>query len=160
MKKRLLIGWTSGVLFGVGLVISGMTDSANIKAFLDVTGDFDPKLALVMAGAVCVYAVAIRLPRRSGASGPMSASSIGAKRVDVPLVVGAGVFGVGWGLGGYCPGPSIVALGFGGTAIVVYVVAALAGILLSDAARAALSRATARTSEAVEQGEVTGASGA
>jgi uncharacterized membrane protein YedE/YeeE len=152
MKKRLLIGFTSGVLFGVGLVISGMTDPANIKAFLDVTGDFDPKLALVMAGAVSVYAIAIRLPRRDAPSGPLSA------RIDLPLVAGAAVFGVGWGLGGYCPGPSIVALGFGGTAVVVYVVAALAGILLSDAARAAYSRATARAREPIEQGEVAEAS--
>jgi uncharacterized membrane protein YedE/YeeE len=150
MKKSVLAGWTSGVLFGVGLVLSGMTDPANIKAFLDVTGAFDPSLALVMAGAVFVYGIAIRLPRRE-AGGPVSAS-MGVKRIDVPLVVGAGLFGVGWGLSGYCPGPSIVALGFGGVGVVVFVIGMLTGVLLSDVARAWFGARSPSASELVEQG--------
>jgi uncharacterized membrane protein YedE/YeeE len=157
MKKSVIASWASGALFGAGLVISGMTNPANIKAFLDVTGDFDPSLALVMAGAVLVYAIAIRLPRRDAANGPISVST-GTRRVDLPLVVGAGLFGVGWGLSGYCPGPSIVALGFGGAGVVVFVVASLAGILLSDVARTALGHGSPRTTAQVEQGEVAKAS--
>ena len=153
MTKKVIVGLVSGALFGVGLVISGMTKPTNIKGFLDVTGDFKPNLALVMAGAVFVYAVAIRLPRRAAVTTPVSLSRP-AKRVDVPLVVGAAVFGVGWGLSGYCPGPAIVAIGFGGAGIVVFIGATLAGVFLADGVRAGLGAGSSRASEPVEQGEV------
>jgi uncharacterized membrane protein YedE/YeeE len=99
-----------------------------------------------MAGAVLVYAVAIRLPRRDASNGPMSAS-LETKKVDLPLVAGACLFGIGWGLSGYCPGPSIVALGFGGAGVVVFVAATLAGVLLSDVARACFGGRATSTSE-------------
>lgn len=131
MRRVLLAGLVSGALFGAGLVISGMTDPGNIQAFLDVMGDFRPTLALVMVGAILVYAVAIRLP--TGATRRRPFASIGpSARVDARLLVGAALFGVGWGLGGYCPGPSLVALGAGQYGAVVFVGMSIVGLLLGE----------------------------
>ena len=125
----------SGVIFGLGLVVSGMTDPANIIGFLDVAGDFRPSLALVMAGAVGVYAVAIRLGGRS-----FRVSIAPGARVQPALIAGAAIFGVGWALAGYCPGPALVALGAGRPSAVIFALASVAGMALADVARGALSR--------------------
>jgi uncharacterized membrane protein YedE/YeeE len=139
----------SGALFGAGLVISGMTDPANIQGFLDVMGDFRPNLALVMVGALVVYGVAIRRFRATSLTEQGRPT-----RIDGPLLVGAGVFGVGWGLGGYCPGPSVVAVGAGRLGAGVFVAASIAGLFLADALRATLERKGRQEPGAVDPGEV------
>jgi uncharacterized protein len=103
----------AGLLFGIGLCLSGMTDSRKVLAFLDLGGAWDPSLAFVMGGAVAVALVAFRIAARRGASlsgGPFHLPV--AKATDARLIGGAVIFGVGWGLVGLCPGPAIANLGF------------------------------------------------
>jgi uncharacterized membrane protein YedE/YeeE len=121
----------AGALFGAGLVISGMTRPARILGFLDPLGGWDPSLAFVMAGAVAVYAVAYAAIRRRARPWfevrfhvPVRAD------IDAPLIAGAAVFGIGWGLGGLCPGPAIVAVAGGSTSALAFVLAMLAGMHL------------------------------
>lgn len=130
-RSRVALGIAAlaGVMFGAGLVISGMTQPARIVGFLDPLDGWDPSLAFVMAGAVAVYAVAHAVIRRrarpwfgAGFDVPVRAG------LDARLVVGAAVFGVGWGLGGFCPGPSIVAAAGGSASALVFVLAMLAGM--------------------------------
>jgi uncharacterized protein len=121
----------AGALFGAGLVVSGMTEPAKVIGFLDVFGSWDPSLAFVMMGAIGVHALAYRAIRKRPA--PVIAESFerpSARPVDARLIGGAALFGVGWGLGGYCPGPSIVALGTFAPGVVVFVAGLVAGSLL------------------------------
>jgi uncharacterized membrane protein YedE/YeeE len=129
--RRAAVVFGAGLLFGAGLVVSGMTDPRNVVGFLDFAGRWNPKLAFVMAGAVGVHALLLRLhARRRGAA---ARSGPGARaRIDAPLVCGAAIFGVGWGLSGYCPGPAITALGFGLPAAFGFVAAMIAGARLGD----------------------------
>jgi uncharacterized protein len=142
--KRLSIVLAAGALFGLGLVISGMTDARNVIGFLDFTGDWKPQLAAVMAGAVGVHAVLLRLLRRKVAvgSGPPDAADCAvlpspsaksglAGLADRRLLAGAAIFGIGWGLSGYCPGPAIVSLGLGAGGAFAFMAATIAGILLA-----------------------------
>jgi uncharacterized membrane protein YedE/YeeE len=141
--KSTWIGLAAGVLFGFGLVVSGMTDPRNIISFLDFTGHWNPNLAFVMAGAIGVHASLLYVTRRreraaGGAPSPPGAEECGEPsavaaegRVDGTLITGAAIFGVGWGLSGYCPAPAIVSLGFGSSGSVVFVVASLFGIMLA-----------------------------
>ena len=125
----MLVAFLAGLTFGIGLIIAGMTDPAKILGFLDVAGNWDPSLALVMAGAIAVGLIAFALARRriSSALGlPMQSSAGGT--IDVRLVGGSLVFGLGWGLAGFCPGPAIVALGAGYGKAAVFVAAMLAGM--------------------------------
>ncbi|HVW26488.1 MAG TPA: DUF6691 family protein [Polyangiaceae bacterium] len=131
MKRALVTAWLAGFVFGVGLVISGMTTPANVQGFLDFAGSFRPALALVMAAAVLVYAVAIRLPPKSRVVSLAPRAGL-----DRRLIIGSAVFGIGWGLGGYCPGPSIVAAGAGRLDAIVFVACSSIGILCADALRA------------------------
>lgn len=127
----------SGLLFAIGLAVSGMTRPTKVLGFLDVSGHWDPSLALVMAGAVAVYAVAFRMSRRMPR--PIVAGKFigpAAARIDVPLVLGALIFGAGWALAGYCPGPAIAALGAGIPKIGFFVPAMIAGMWLGRAIRA------------------------
>jgi uncharacterized membrane protein YedE/YeeE len=120
-----------GALFAFGLVLSGMTQPAKITGFLDFAGAWDPSLAFVMGGAVGVYFVANRLVRRRRK--PLFGDGfppLPATRVDARLLAGALLFGVGWGLGGFCPGPALVSGGAGATAALWFVPAMLAGMLL------------------------------
>jgi uncharacterized membrane protein YedE/YeeE len=122
----------AGALFGAGLVVSGMTEPAKVIGFLDVFGSWDPSLALVMVGAIGVHALAYRAIRKRPA--PVIAESFErppARPVDARLIGGAALFGVGWGLGGYCPGPSIVALGSLAPGVIVFVVGLVVGSLLA-----------------------------
>lgn len=108
--RTLLLSFVCGLLFAVGLVVSGMTLPTKVTGFLDVTGQWDPSLAFVMGGAVVVNAILYRLTRRRAS--PLFAVSFSMPKrsdIDPRLVVGAIVFGVGWGLGGMCPGPAITA---------------------------------------------------
>jgi len=124
-----IAGLVAGILFGVGLVIAGMTQPAKVMAFLDFTGDWDPSLALVMGGAIAVYAPAYRYFTKLRT--PSFAESYLLplqSQLDGRLLTGAALFGVGWGLAGYCPGPAIVAVGTGGTSALVFALAMLSGM--------------------------------
>ena len=130
----------SGVVFGVGLVVSGMTNPAKVLGFLNLFGDWDPSLMLVMVGAIGVHSLLLRLILRR--KSPLAAESFAVpavRRVDARLVIGSAVFGVGWGLSGYCPGPAVVALASGSVSVLVFVAALLCGSFLAarlDAERA------------------------
>lgn len=123
---RVVVAFASGLLFGAGLLVSGMTRPAKVIAFLDPLGAWDPSLAFVMAGAVAVYALAVRSRPRAPLAAPLF-SVPPPPRIDRALVFGAAVFGVGWGLGGYCPGPSVVSLAAGGVGVLAFVGAMLLG---------------------------------
>ena len=139
-----LAGLFSGALFGVGLAVSGMAQPAKVLGFLDVSGQWDPSLAFVMAGAIAVYAPLYRLLLRT--TKPLYVQTfvvaIGG-RIDARLLVGAGVFGVGWGLGGYCPGPALVSAGTGAQQGLVFTLAMVAGMFVFEVhdRRAAVARA-------------------
>ncbi|MBK9037237.1 MAG: hypothetical protein IPL61_39345 [Myxococcales bacterium] len=120
-----------GGLFGAGLLLSGMTDPAKVVGFLDVSRSWDPSLAFVMGGAILVYAPLMRLVQRWRKTPWVdTAFHLPSRRdIDAGLVVGAAIFGVGWGLGGLCPGPGVVAAASGSTTGVLFVVAMLVGML-------------------------------
>ncbi len=124
----------AGAMFGVGLAVSGMTRPEKVIGFLDLGGAWDPSLAFVMLGAIAVHFVAYRLVRRGGS--PLFEGKFHVptrEDIDKRLVLGAAVFGVGWGLGGFCPGPGIVASAAGSPAAIAFVVAMTVGILIEDA---------------------------
>jgi uncharacterized protein len=124
----------TGALFAIGLAISGMTKPSKVINFLDITGAWDASLALVMAGAVCVYAIGYRLIRKRAS--PIFDTAFHLPRredIDVKLVLGAALFGVGWGLGGFCPGPGLVAAGGGVTGALVFVGGMTVGMLVQHA---------------------------
>ena len=124
-----IFAFVAGFVFGLGLIVAGMVNPAKILGFLDLAGKWDPSLALVMAGAIAVGLVAFALARRRTVSAlglPMQLPS--ASTLDAPLVGGSLVFGIGWGLAGFCPGPAIVALGAGYAKAAVFVVAMLLGM--------------------------------
>ena len=111
----------AGLLFGIGLWLSGMANPHKVLGFLDVTGNWDPSLLLVMGGAVAVTLAAFRpIIRRKNLS-------FGKKDVDLPLVAGAAIFGIGWGIGGWCPGPALTSLAGLGADAIVFVAAMVAG---------------------------------
>ena len=122
-----------GTLFGIGLAVSGMTDTAKVLGFLDLFGDWVPDLAFVMGGAVCVTLVAFRFivkRDRSLLGEIMSLPKTTA--IDARLLSGAAIFGIGWGVYGYCPGPAISALGYLQSNTVIFVVAMLVGMGLAN----------------------------
>lgn len=119
-----------GLVFGLGLILAGMANPAKVLAFLDLAGDWDPSLALVMGGAIAVASGAFVLAGRRARSllgAPMQIP--GRRDLDRRLVVGSLAFGVGWGLAGFCPGPALVALGAGLPQAVIFVAAMLVGML-------------------------------
>ena len=121
--------WLAGLVFGVGLIVSGMANPAKVLGFLDLGGAWDPSLALVMAGAIGVAAVAFALARKRTMSMLGGAMKLpGSRDIDRRLVIGSALFGMGWGLAGFCPGPGLVALGMGEQKALVFVVAMLAGM--------------------------------
>jgi uncharacterized membrane protein YedE/YeeE len=127
---RALAGLGSGVLFGVGLALGGMTRPAKVLAFLDVTGAWDPSLAFVMLGAIAVFAPLYRLIRRKR---PLFASEFvvaPTTPIDAKLIAGAALFGIGWGAVGFCPGPALVSAGSGAPAALVFGACMLGGMLL------------------------------
>jgi uncharacterized membrane protein YedE/YeeE len=124
----------AGLLFGIGLLISGMTDPAKVRAFLDLFGKWDPSLALVMMGGIVVHCGTMRLVLRRSA--PVFASSFDLpKKQDItaPLLLGSATFGVGWGLAGVCPGPAIVCLGSFGVAPFAFVLSMILGMAITRA---------------------------
>ena len=128
----------AGLLFGVGLVVSGMSNPAKVLGFLDLAGRWDPSLAFVMIGAIAFASAAFVLARRRRRSYlglPMQVPT--PTRITRRLVLGSVVFGIGWGIAGLCPGPAFVALGAGNTKAVGFVVSMLVGMLVFEVAEAA-----------------------
>ena len=124
-----LAAFASGLVFGIGLVVSGMSNPAKVIGFLDVTGRFDPTLPVVMASGLAVAAIGYAIAKRRTASYAGGAFDIPTSRtLDRRLIAGAIVFGIGWGIAGVCPGPGFVILGAGRVEGVVFVVAMLAGM--------------------------------
>lgn len=122
--------FAAGLVFGFGLLLSGMTDPGKVIGFLDVAGAWDPSLAFVMGGALLVAFFAYRLAGRRGTTFLGDALRLPQRRdVDLRLVAGSVVFGIGWGLAGFCPGPAVVSLGAGHAEAAVFVAAMLAGML-------------------------------
>lgn len=118
-----------GLVFAAGLGISGMSQPVVVQGFLDITGDWNPALLVVMATAVPVYGIVFRLRRKTPLLGGNFLANM-KKGVDWRLLVGASIFGVGWGLSGICPGPALVNLGKPGAGIVAFVGAMLAGMFV------------------------------
>lgn len=109
--RRFATGLLCGAVFGVGLAIAGMTDPRKVLGFLDVAGDWDPSLALVMAAALAVAAPGLAWARRRAGAPPAEpAPGLG---IDTTLIIGSVLFGIGWGLSGYCPGPTVASLASG-----------------------------------------------
>jgi uncharacterized membrane protein YedE/YeeE len=127
--------FTSGLLFGLGLVVSGLVNPAKVLNFLDVTGNWDVSLALTMAAAVVTTGLGYRLAMANPA--PLFASGFQlptAIAIDARLIIGAAIFGIGWGLVGYCPGPAIAALSLGSVSTLAFVAAMLAGMAIARTA--------------------------
>lgn len=136
-----LVNLGLGLLFGAGLVISGMSDPAKVLNFLDLFGTWDPSLAFVMGGAVLVAFVGYRVVLRRDA--PLADDRFhlpGQSAIDAPILIGPAIFGVGWGLGGFCPGPALTALGLGEAGTLAFVPAMILGMW---AARALADRRAA-----------------
>lgn len=128
---RVLWGFLSGLIFGLGLVISGMADPAKVLNFLDLAGTWDPSLAFVMGGAMLTALVGYRLVWRRRA--PVLSQSFDIPKgtaIDRPLLTGAALFGIGWGIGGFCPGPAWAALPLLAPGTLVFLPAMLAGLWL------------------------------
>ncbi|MDX2091566.1 MAG: YeeE/YedE family protein [Kofleriaceae bacterium] len=136
MRKR--SSWigalAAGALFGLGLALSGMTQPARVIAFLDPRGGWDPSLAFVMGGAMSVYALAYHLivRRRRDPWLDVRFHLPVQRALDLPLVAGAALFGIGWGLAGYCPGPAVVSAASGRAEAILFVIAMLLGMLARD----------------------------
>lgn len=128
-----LFALLAGLTFGIGLIVAGMADPAKVIAFLDLAGNWDPSLALVMGGAIAVGIAAFTLARKRTVSLLGLSIQIPTKRdLDRRLVIGGALFGIGWGLAGICPGPALVLLGSGAPEALVFIPAMLAGMLLFE----------------------------
>ncbi|MCK5875673.1 MAG: YeeE/YedE family protein [Alcanivoracaceae bacterium] len=133
MQKHIISALLVGLIFGVGLILGGMTNPAKVIGFLDLFGNWDPSLAFVMGGAISVGLLAFRI------AGGRPTSLLGEpmriptrKDIDTRLVLGSLVFGAGWGLAGFCPGPALVALGTGSLKATIFVASMLTGMALFE----------------------------
>lgn len=131
---RVVLALAAGALFGFGLSLSGMVDPARVSGFLDVaSGHWDPSLMFVLGGAVMVAVPGVLLSRRLAKPVLAEDFNLPAKtRIDRPLITGSAIFGVGWGLSGFCPGPALSALALGLMPVVLFVSAMIAGMLVHD----------------------------
>ena len=130
---QLLTSLLAGLIFGLGLIVAGMTDPSKVTGFLDLAGAWDPSLALVMGGAIGVGLIAFRLARtraRAILGGPMQLPE--ALQIDRRLVLGGLTFGVGWGLAGFCPGPALASLAIGGSKPLIFTLAMLLGMAIFE----------------------------
>ena len=126
-----VIGLLAGLLFGIGLLISGMTDPAKVQGFLDVFGAWDISLALVMGGGLIVAVIGVQLAKRQQSSWIGTLIELPSKTaINKKLLIGAMLFGIGWGLVGICPGPGIVLLGTGQWQAYVFIPAMIVGMLI------------------------------
>ncbi len=133
---RIIVAVLSGAIFGLGLLVSGMTDTTRVQGWLDLFGDWDPTLAFVMGGAILPMAVAWALmtPRGVSLSGaPLPPQP--ANEIDRPLVLGSAIFGAGWALVGLCPGPAIASISYGGLPGLIFLAAMIAGMAIAPRVR-------------------------
>lgn len=129
----ILINLAAGLIFGVGLILSGMADPAKVLNFLDLAGSWDPSLAFVMLGAISVTAVGYALARRRTAPILEPAFDLPPTTpIDRPLLIGSAIFGLGWGLSGFCPGPALTSLALAAPGTLVFVPAMIAGMAVAD----------------------------
>ncbi|MEE2950899.1 hypothetical protein SAMN06297251_12364 [Fulvimarina manganoxydans] len=129
---RLVLGFASGLLFGLGLILAGMSNPAKVLNFLDIVGAFDPSLAFVMGGAALTTFIGYRLVWRRGQPLLMSDFQIPTRKdIDRDLLTGAALFGIGWGIGGFCPGPAWTALPLATPGILAFLPSMLAGMALA-----------------------------
>ncbi|WP_108483177.1 DUF6691 family protein [Oceaniglobus ichthyenteri] len=145
---RLFITYLIGLVFGIGIAISGMANPAKVLNFFDVAGDWDPSLAFVMGGALIVTMIGYRFVLKR--PGPMfsGAFQLPTRRdLDLPLIAGSAFFGVGWGIAGFCPGGALPALGTGRSEVLIFVAAMVAGTLGAKWAQGALKRRAQSTAE-------------
>ena len=130
---QLLLAMAAGLLFGIGLIVSGMTDPSKIIGFLDLAGRWDPSLAFVMGGAIAIGLVAFHVASKRQRSLLGDAMRLPtATRIDRRLVLGGLTFGIGWGLAGYCPGPALASLASGGSKPLIFAAAMVAGMALFE----------------------------
>lgn len=130
---EVIVSFAAGALFSVGLAIAGMTKPSKVVGFLDITGNWDPSLAFVMVGGIAVYFVANRLVK--GRAMPIVGGSFHLptrRDIEPNLVIGAGLFGIGWGLAGYCPGPGLTSLGTGTINSIVFIAMMSTGMILFE----------------------------
>jgi len=140
---RILGGLIAGLLFGAGLSMSGMMNPAKVIGFLDITGHWDPSLAFVMLGGLIVTALGYKFVLRRDRPLFETGFAVPARRdIDPSLLLGAGLFGLGWGLAGYCPGPALAGIGFGNIETLTFVAAMLAGMIAARRSAGFLSRRT------------------
>ena len=127
--------FAAGLIFGIGLIVSGMTDPSKVIGFLDLAGRWDPSLAFVMVGAIIAGMIGYAVARKRTVAFLGGAMRLPVERhIDRRLVLGSLAFGTGWGLAGFCPGPAVVSLGAGQDKAVVFVIAMLAGMALYEIA--------------------------
>lgn len=136
MKNAVLQGAASlgcGVIFGFGLSLSGMLDPARVQGFLDVFGAWDPSLIFVLGGAVVVATIGMMLVKRMAKPVLADQFNLPTKtRIDTPLVLGSAIFGIGWGLGGFCPGPALASVPMGYGAVLAFIAAMVVGMVVHD----------------------------
>ena len=131
-KYRLLASLASGIVFGLGMAISGMTNTDRVQGFLDLAGAWDPTLAFVMAGGMLVTFIGYKFILKNPAPLLADMFHVPTKTdIDKPLLIGAVLFGAGWGLVGYCPGPAIAGISYGYTATLTFVAFMITGLLLA-----------------------------
>lgn len=139
---NLFVAALSGLLFGLGMAVSGMIDPAKVIGFLDVAGNWDPSLAFVMGGALAVFMPAYFLlikPRAHSVSGAEYCLPTN-NTIDKRLVIGAALFGVGWGVAGVCPGPAVASLSYGNVGIWIFIATMLLGSLLTQSLSSSKTR--------------------
>jgi len=137
MKKHIdtLSSFIVGLIFGIGLIFAGMTDPSKVIGFLDIAGNWDPSLALVMGGAILVGFIAFRFANKRATNFIGGAMHLPTKNdIDRRLIIGSLLFGAGWGMAGFCPGPAITSLGTGNPKAVIFVIAMVAGMALFELA--------------------------
>lgn len=138
---KLLISYLSGLIFGVGIAISGMANPAKVLNFFDVAGSWDPSLAFVMGGALITTFIGYRFVLKRPAPTLAESFQIPTRRdLDLPLIGGSAVFGIGWGIAGFCPGGALPALGTGRTEVFIFVGALLVGIVIAKLLQATMTR--------------------
>lgn len=143
---NIFFSWLAGLVFGIGLMIAGMTNPAKVLGFLDMTGVWDPSLAFVMAGGIAIASIGFFVAKKR------TQSLIGlqmrfptSKKIDRPLILGGAIFGIGWGVAGICPGPALVLVGGGVFKGVVFVIAMLLGMTLFEMFNRQKSKQSSKT---------------
>jgi uncharacterized membrane protein YedE/YeeE len=130
---QILSALAAGITFGFGLSLSGMLNPARVQGFLDIFGAWDPSLAFVLGGAVLVAFIGVQVMKRLRHPAFDDSFHLPAnQRIDAPLLIGSALFGLGWGIGGFCPGPAVASLSVGIPQTVLFVITMLAGMALHD----------------------------